>query len=552
MRFFSDIEFSQIKAARKAVDSKTATIVYATWENPFARGGGIIAVANNYGAELVRQGREVIMLSPYHTFLSTAPEIGVHVKQIGEGEVNYGGQAVPFTLYEHIDANRLRWVLIKAAPYFEGGAGQTCPYQPYEGLLGNAVFFCKVAPVALKTMELDRNIIFHLQDWQTSSISLTAKEALLSGELHSAATVLTMHNSYDCNLETEKLCLLSDHAPRTVYQWMMPLADGSVSTVSENFAKELISDPAQTGIFARHLQNWIKENPIVGVNNGLFGASTNPFPDNASEATLLESKGIKRELMLKTLAKFEDPRVIGHLDFEALLEKPDTPVFMMFGRLDPGQKGFDVLATAIEAVAERRVDARFILAPSAIDLDSPFADRPENRKQLEGLAQLGLLAHKLPGKVVIYPFRLESGYMEAMAGSSFAIFPSIYEPFGGATEPYLNGTPVIARRTGGLKQQVDHGETGFLYREEEADNYATRELEWREFQRADLGERARSPIFRNMVAALTDTLIEAGELFQKDQPKYAQMLSKLYPKACEFSWEKTATQYQAIYDQACS
>ena len=548
MRFFTDIESSQLNAARCAVDPETATIVYATWENPFARGGGIIAVASNYGAELVSQGREVVMLSPYHTFLSSAPELDVQVQPVAEGSVEFGSRSVPFTLYEYIDKNQTRWILVKAAPYFEGGAGQADPYQPYDQLLSESVFFCKAAPAALKALGLTKNLVLHLQDWQTASIALTAKEAILKGDLQSAASVLTMHNPYDRGMETDNLTYLSGHAPRTVYQWTLPLMDGPTSTVSVSFAQELTEDPLQSGCFAGHLQSWFKEHPIVGVDNGLFGQAVNPF----STGSLLAAKKERRNHMLKTLGAIEDPRIIGSLDFDELLKKPNVPVFMMFGRLDPGQKGFDVLAAAIEALAKQRIDARFILTPSAIDRNSPFADRPQNRGQLEAVAQLGLLAHKLPKRVVIYPYRLETGYMETMAGATFAIFPSLYEPFGGATEPYLNGTPVIARRTGGLQQQVAHGKTGLLYHEGRQVDSAQAEEEWRDLQGAPLSDRMRIGTYRDMVGALTRTLEQACNIYQKEPSRYAEMLGNLYPKACEFSWKKTANEYQAIYEQACS
>lgn len=552
MNFFNEIESSRLEAARKAVNPKTATIVYTTWENPFAKGGGIIAVATNYGAELVRQGRDVVMLTPFHTFLSSAPEIGVQVKQIANGTIAYGESQIEFSLYEHVDVNRTRWVLVKAPPFFEGGAGQADPYQPYESLLDESLFFCNAIPAALAELGLKRNTIIHLQDWQTAGAALTVKEAILNGVLETSACVLTMHNPYDRSLEAESLSKLSSRAPSTVYQLMLPLMDGPTSTVSATFAKELTSDPLQTGCFASHLQTLLKAESVEGVDNGLFGKAKNAYPEGADEAGLLEIKHAKRSAMLNILGKLEDRRIIGSLDFERLLSKPEIPIFMMFGRLDPGQKGFDVLAGAIEQVCEQRIEARFILAPAVIDPDSPFAKDAGTRKQLEGVAQLGLLAHKLPEKVVVYPYRLSTGYMEAMAGSSFAIFPSLYEPFGGATEPYLCGTPVIARSTGGLKQQVVEGETGFLYRENLDASHEQIEEEWRQLQALGPSERTQLALHREMVAGLSGCLKKACEFYRSEPKRYAKMLSNLFAKACEFSWEKTAAEYQKIYDQACS
>jgi len=54
----------------------------------------------------------------------------------------------------------------------------------------------------------------------------------------------------------------------------------------------------------------------------------------------------------------------------------------------------------------------------------------------------------------------EMEYCEIQAGSSFSLWPSMYEPFGGVSEFLMQRTPVIARSTGGLRQQiVDFDET---------------------------------------------------------------------------------------------
>ena len=57
-----------------------------------------------------------------------------------------------------------------------------------------------------------------------------------------------------------------------------------------------------------------------------------------------------------------DPRVIGRIGPEEQQLPKKMPVILMFGRMDPGQKGFDVLARAIEALP--RGLARFVLTPA--------------------------------------------------------------------------------------------------------------------------------------------------------------------------------------------
>ena len=57
------------------------------------------------------------------------------------------------------------------------------------------------------------------------------------------------------------------------------------------------------------------------------------------------------------------------------------------------------------------------------------------------------------------------GYFELQSGSTFGVMPSIYEPFGSAIEFLTRGTPVVARKTGGLVNQVTNGTNKLMYRE---------------------------------------------------------------------------------------
>jgi glycogen synthase len=211
---------------------------------------------------------------------------------------------------------------------------------------------------------------------------------------------------------------------------------------------------------------------------------------------------------------------------------------MMFGRMDPGQKGFDLLARAIEGFP--RGAARFILTPIVGDGTAVFAD------------DLRRLAEQRRGDVAVYPFRMEAGYMEAMAGASFAVMPSFYEPFGAASEAYLAGTPVVARATGGLTDQVADYRvdalkaTGFLFREK-----LPLGSSWPSIMNAATPEqRVEIPLYAMIAEALFDALNQAADLWRHDAPAYARMLQNLYPKAMEFSSERAAGEYAEWYRTA--
>jgi glycogen synthase len=556
--WFSEEEIARLEAARQAVQIERSTVAYCVYENPFAKSGGIFAVADNYAAALGANGQQVLLLSPLHRNLKTAPG-DAHIRWVSRCQVLFGGEWVPVDIFEHV-RNDCRWILFSADGFFEaaGGESRTDPYVYADpgALLTDSLFASAVVPEALASLELTYDVVVHAQDWEFAPVALTVKQALLNGRLQSAVVVLTSHNPYDRGLSPEDLSRITDRnshgsgPSETVYQQMIPLTDAPLSTVSRNFARELTSDPLQTEHFASHLQSTFNRHGVIGVDNGLFGRPQPAFSDaairdgqNSRPDTILAEKDKRRDRMLEVLANYQDPRILGGLDGgdgRSLAElPPEIPVFLMFGRLDPGQKGFDVFARAIEALPPRR--ARFILTPIVGGTLEAY------QKDLEQLAA------SRPGDVVVYPFRMEQGYLETIAGATYAVMPSLYEPFGGATEPYLQGTPVVARATGGLVQQVIDVDvdplrgTGLLYREgSAADGTAWRTVQ----QAAGPAERMAVPAYGNMVAALSAALARAGSIYQLQKPTYGRLLSNLFERACAFSWKRAVREYGELYDLA--
>jgi glycosyltransferase involved in cell wall biosynthesis len=303
--------------------------------------------------------------------------------------------------------------------------------------------------------------------------------------------------------------------------------------------------------FAPHLQDIFRMQTVVGIDNPLFGEAKPAFSERAiaqaragNSAPILSEKRSLRTRMLHALAEYRDERMFGTLDggqgkpLDRLPE--EIPLFMMFGRLDPGQKGFDLLARAIEAVP--RGAARFVLTPIDSGAVTPW------------LEDVRALAHARAGDVAVYPFRMRTGYAETQAGASFAVMPSLYEPFGAATEAYLRGTPVVARATGGLTSQVaDYRRdrdraTGILFRERLPLTPGWPSL----LQAATPVERVALPLYGFLVESLADALEEAIELWRSKPGDYGRMLANLHSKAASFSRERAAKAYTALYELACA
>lgn len=559
---FSPEEVARLDHARRKAGEGDRTVAYCVFENPFARGGGIFAVATHLPAALRAAGDQVVLITPFHRNLSTTPSY-LELGHLGEILVPFRGSLVRAELFEHFDKLGNRWVLIQSWSIFDaaGGADGKNPYAHVNDwlLLRDGLFASKAVPYVLAHLAITRAVTVHAQDWQFASVALTVKEALLDGLLESAATVITSHNPYDHVLPAHHLGWITDRVEpsrwplgdQTVYQRMIPLTDAPLSTVSPGFAQELTSDPLQTRHFAVHLQGVLKAQGVIGIDNPLFGEPRSAFSEHAIKQAaagkpeaILSEKAAKRRLLLEILSEYKDERICGGLDAgpeRPLTDLPDdVPIFLMFGRLDPGQKGFDALARAIEAFEPGA--AKFILTPVAAPGAELWAD------------DLRALGRRRSGDVAVFPFRMEKGYMEAMGGASFAVMPSFYEPFGAATEAYLAGTPVVARATGGLKGQVNDMQsdpsrgTGILFREKLPLGTAWPAIE----KAATPEERVDIPLYAMIAEALYDALVQASGLFAKRRVAYARLLANLYPKAASYSGERSARAYRELYETACS
>ena len=573
------------------------TIVYLSYENRWAKSGGIAAIATMLPGELAAAGEQVVRLSPRHSALKTAPAVS-DLQAVGETTVVFGGAGHTVTAYRAAENGR-EWYLFGADGFFDadGGAGRDDPYvfsdetlERRNGdrskLLRDSLFAAGAIPGVLALLagegRIGRNLTVHAQDWELAGVALTVKEAQLDGPMQdiAASVVLTLHNPYDHRLSDVALGRITkrvgaarwplvSEANSTMLARMIPLADGPISTVSRRFAQELTTDPLQTAHFAAHYQQILSRQAVIGIDNGLFAAM--PDRDPALETairTALEGRaeallGIKlaaRKQALSALQEYlsrlgatPDPAepVYGTLDGgdgRPLTGLPDdVPIFLMTGRLDPGQKGFDVFAAAIGSLPPGL--GRFVISPL-----SPLTGDPDTRSNLDYLAGL---ARRRPGEVVVLPFRIAGIYADLVKGITWSVWPSLYEPFGGVTEPYVWLTPVIARATGGLVQQViDYGispadATGILYRESVPTDRAWQETAQKAMQRATGPvEREATALAQAQAAALRMAIVSAAELYRDHRSEYARLLANL-PAMCRvLDWGRSVRDYRAWYDAA--
>lgn len=543
------------------------TIVFVTFETEFAPCGGLAVVMRELPKRMA-QREPCVTIAPFFRHIIGRRPLSREILATGRNfRVEFGGQIPLVEILAHTDSQGLTTYFLDSSAFFNA------PHNPYlnpedpDQLLQDALFFCAAVPKALATLGYTADLVLNLQDWETACVALTLQR---EPAIDSAACVLTLHNPYDRELtEADVAKIFPGYTPGdTVLTRSIPFLSGPLTTVSENFALELLSDPLHTTAFVSHLQGLLSERGVVGINNGIFG--TLDFPQRALERArqgnfqaLRKEKERRREALVKVLREYQPEGAWGSLDLET-----EVPFFLLFGRDDPRQKGYDVAAAAIERIPPGR--ARYVFTPMP------------GEEGLEGLAFLRDLAIRRPGEVKVFPFRMEQGYRELQQGSSFLVMCSLYEPFGGATEGYLVGTPVIARATGGLVQQVapypagslslaarrladrfhprQAPPSGFLFREPDLP-YAEVIAGWQKIvdcaylrsePRGDrVADRRGTPLFEAMVQEAAWALQDAIDFFSRDPLGYARMIANGFEMLNLFSWDRSVREYQRVYDRVC-
>ncbi|MBI4681803.1 MAG: glycogen/starch synthase [Nitrospirae bacterium] len=550
--FFTANEIAKISGRLKNL--KIENVVFCSFESRFARSGGLAAVTMNILPYLkeVNKIPNVLLMTPFYSTIMDKTKLQPTGKYFS---IPFNNKTVNVEMYEYTwnyskpRNGSVKEYYLKAEGFFETSGVVKDPYvyndsdrQLNDTLMSeNVLFFCKAVPYALQSLGILENIIFHLQEWQTSLISLTAKEAMLDGTLQSCGSVQTMHNSYDSFVPWQALSGITKRALKqktgtglTAYQTGLQLVDAPVTTVSDNFAKEFTSDILQTDYFAPHLQNIFKKSGVYGVDNGMF-IEVSPDFAKKEKHTIDELRKIKlqkRKALLKVLSAYKPKERFGELTYKGktISKLPDNiPVVVMSGRLDPMQKGYDILLRAVEKFSEDEL--KVVLTPMAI--------------RLADLDYFHEVAGKCKGNLTVFPVRLERGYQELQSGATFGIMPSIYEPFGAAVEYMANGTVNIGRATGGLVDQIN-SDCGFLYKED-AVTYTLENI--RSFvETGDVVQmRKMNPWVQSMADNLYDVLKKAFHMYQHDQEDYYKLVRNGLKKVSSFSWETNARKYFQVF-----
>ena len=551
-------------------------VAFVTYEGPWFPAGGIAAVMGRLPAAVADAvGSTTIVVTPFHRrsdALKKLPRAFVDTIVVPDGEEQ---RSVKVSRYPVSSA--CVWYFLEpedesSNPTFDG---RRHPYDvPADRLLKDSLFLGSATVRLLAHLDAKARWTLLLQDWEAATVALAVAGGApwLDARCH-----LTLHNTYDAGVDAARLRdahIDPEACPGdTVLSRALRLVQRPVLTVSEQFAADIKTDLLQRSIMVPHLQSALRDGEIVGIHNG-------PFKELALDALNLSAaaRGDYNGLAEWKLNR----RASALAALQAHVSTPDRPLwgdkakfradavcwFVMAGRDDPRQKGYDVGVAAVEAylVAHHGQEecAQFLFFPNPGD------------EGKEGLRFLEELAGRFPEDVVAFPFVWKEGFEAALQGSSYGLMPSLYEPFGMANEFYLYGGCVgIARATGGNIEQivplrasatfssavrlranrffdVSARPTGLLFRE--PDGGDSDRADWDAINRADyavngeglsrLHQRRSLSLFRRLTREMKIAIEEGLRIRLEDPDLYFRMVvDGIAHVHTSFSWKRAAAEY---------
>lgn len=276
-----------------------------------------------------------------------------------------------------------------------------------------------------------------------------------------------------------------------------------INTVSPTFLDEV--SMGHHSFIPPETRNEITNKRNQGVASGILNApdaDDNPRKDE----NLIQRYDEHSHKAAKRINKVEFQKRVG------LECNPDAPIFLWPSRLDPVQKGCQLLADILFDIIEEYKDENIqvaIVANGACQSD------------FHNIVNF----HRLQGRVAVHDFNDQLSHL-GFGASDFVLMPSLFEPCGlPQMIGSIYGTLPIVHATGGLKDTVKHLDVeqntgnGFSF-----NNYNTDALRW--------------------------GISEAMQFYRKDETIKEEQITRIMSESEKrFSHEETAKEYVKIYEE---
>lgn len=484
-------------------------LVWITSEStPYAKTGGLADVCGALPKTLSEKGHKVSVIMPYYPQVMKELIVKTKIKKELLG-VPFGWTTEWAQIREHYINENLSFYFIEYNLYFDRPTLYDYNTVEYGDNASRFIFFSRAAMQAILALELSPDII-HTHDWQSALCNVYLKTSLYWNfdNFKNCRSVLTIHNiGYQGVFNKSNLFLTGlgweyfNHTCLEYYNQLNFLKAGiltadMVNTVSPTYAQEIMR-PEYGFTLEKALHHVNYRNKLRGILNGIDINIWNPSTDR-----FIPAKYDKDNIAGKKICKEALQREFG------LPMKPEIPLFGIVSRL-ASQKGIDVFAGIIEDMLYNDDIQVVILGTGDKNLE----------EQLSGLNG------KYPEKFSVYIGFSNSLSHLIEAGSDLFPMPSRYEPCG-LNQMYSMryGTLPVVRGTGGLEDTVI--------------NYSYDNL-----------DKATGFKFYDLTGdALKNTLRWAVKIYREEPDNFRKMIYN--SMITDFSWNKTASEYEKVYEDA--
>ncbi len=456
---------------------------------PFAKTGGMGDVCGALPLALEKRGIEVAVALPLYRCIDAKK---FSLEKFSEG------------ILTTTIGKGIRVYFIENKKYFKRDGLYGDSSGDYEDNFDRFLFFSRKVLEAAQQAKFKPDIV-HCHDWHTALVPVFIKFLHKKNSFYeNTKSVLTIHNLAYQGIFPKwdffKLGLPQDLFNINGFEFYDNinllkagiLSSDCVTTVSPGYSKEI-----QTEEFGCGLEGVIRgrPKPLVGILNGIDYDFWNPQTD----ALIAKNYSAKNWKSAKAENKKKLQKVFG-------LEKDNTrPLFGFVARLS-SQKGLDLIAQSIDAMMARGVAAVF----QGVG-DNGYVDLLKHFKR------------RYPRQIGICLKQDEAMAHQIFSGADIFLMPSLYEPCGLSQMISLRyGTIPLVFKTGGLADTITHfnlpGGNGFVF-----DRYA-------------------KSAFMECVEAAVDVY--------RNEKQFDALVKGAF--ACNFSWEKSALEYQKLYKQCLS
>ena len=400
--------------------------------------GGLGKKLDELTQSLTWLGQEIIIISPYYNvnkegksnYLSNAPFSIKYIKNISiklDKEYEFG-------IHHGIGNNGIKYYFLHNVDIFP------IPYPNFEPKMAITSIAC-FAKASLKLL-CDINItpsIIVTNDWFSGLTPAYAKNGSFEDTFKETTFLHVCHN-LEAPFEGRIYPSKEDGDLQTIYEF-------DPEWLIDSSSEEIILNPSRCAIklsdqWATVSNSYKEELLKVSSLKDLLQEKKKPFSHpngicKEKRLKLLKECGMSRE----ECKKYIQQKYFLYNDIDETV-----PVFSFIGRITE-QKGALLVLDSVEEMVKATNGKINILVGGITDESDP---------QLDGYyKRICYLKGKYPYSFWAEPNKCFEDGIKVNKGSDFGLMPSLYEPGGIVQhEFFIAGTPVIAYRTGGLKDTV--------------------------------------------------------------------------------------------------